>query len=130
MEQYLSYEEYAALGGALSEAAFPRAELRARRRLDALTQGRVAGMAAMPEEVKAAMAELIDVDASFGASAQAASPPPVSFAADGYLESYGGASERAELAERQLRACVEGLLYGLTDDEGVPLLYAGIGVRG
>ena len=127
MAQYLSFEEYAALGGRVSEADFPRAELKARKRIDAMTRGRVAGMARVPDEVRAAMAELIDVDATFGAAAQAARPVAASFATDGYSEDYGGAEERARSVEGMLRDGVEALLYGVTDDAGVPLLYAGIG---
>jgi hypothetical protein len=81
----------------------------------------------VPGEVRVAMMEIIGVDASFGASAQAASPVVASFTTDGYSESYGGVSERMSAAEAKLRGTVGELLYGVTDDEGVPLIYAGVG---
>lgn len=123
---YLTYEEYAALGGTLEEAAFPRAELRARKRIDSFTQGRVARMQTPPDEVKAAMAEIIDVEAGFGAAAQAKAPAVTGFSTDGYSESYGGAAERADSAQAQLDETVRRLLYAVADDAGVPLLYAGV----
>jgi len=44
MGMYLTYEEYLARGGALSEADFIDAELRARKRVDRLTGGRLEAM--------------------------------------------------------------------------------------
>lgn len=124
---YLTYEQYTAFGGTMTEEAFVLAEMKARKKIDAMTQGRVARMAEVPGEVRVAMMEIISVDASFGASAQAASPVVASFTTDGYSESYGGVSERMGAAEKQLSSTVGELLYGVTDDEGVPLIYAGVG---
>ena len=125
---YLSYEEYQALGGKLAEEAFSLAEIKARKRIDALTMGRVAYMAEVPEEVKAAMMEIIAVDATYSASAQAAAPVVASFSTDGYSESYGGAESRTAALEAQLTASIETLLDGVVDDFGVPLLFAGVSV--
>ena len=126
MAQYLSYEEYVVLGGKLGEAEYPSAELKARRRIDAMTHGRVARMARVPEEVKAAVAEIIDVEAVYGATAQAAAPVAESFSTDGYSESYGDARARGQEVRRQLAEGIAALLDGVTDDEGTPLLYAGV----
>ena len=130
MAQYLTYAQYTAWGGTLSEAAFNLAEIKARSRIDAMTQGRVAHMAAVPEQVQAAMMEIIQVDGTYSASAQASAPVAASFTTDGYSESYGSAESRTAAIERQLTASVETLLDGITDDEGVPLLYAGVPVAG
>ena len=133
MPRYLTYEEYAALGGTLPEAAFGAAELKARKRIDAVTHGRAARMAErrapgpMPEEVRVAMAEIIAAESAFGAAAQAEAPPVAGFSTDGYSESYGDGAARSREVERQLRRCVELLLYGVRDDDGAPLLYAGVG---
>ena len=123
---YLTYAQYAAWGGTMDEAAFELAELKARKRIDAMTQGRVANMAVVPEAVRAAMMEIIAVDAVYGAGAQCEAPVVASFATDGYSESYGSAEGRAAAVEKRLAAQVETLLGGVTDDDGVPLLYAGI----
>lgn len=124
---YLTYEQYQAFGGTMTEEAFALAEMKARKRIDAMTQGRVARMAEVPGEVRVAMMEIIGVDGAFGAAAQASAPVVASFTTDGYSESYGGVSERMGAAEKQLSSTVGELLYGVTDDEGVPLIYAGVG---
>ena len=126
MAQYLTYAQYQAWGGGLSESAFNLAEIKARSRIDAMTRGRVAYMAQVPEQVQAAMMEIITVDGTYSASAQAAAPVAASFTTDGYSESYGSAETRTAAIEKQLTASIETLLDGVTDDEGTPLLYAGV----
>lgn len=126
MAQYLTYEEYVAHGGAMEEAAYDFAELKARKRIDALTLGRVANMATVPEEVKAAMMEILQVDSTFSAAAQAAAPVAAAFTADGYSESFGSAEARTAAIERQLTASILALLDSVLDDEGTPLIFAGI----
>ena len=126
MAQYLTYAQYQAWGGELSESAFNLAEIKARSRIDAMTQGRVAYMQTVPEQVKAAMMEIITVDSTYSASAQAAAPVAASFTTDGYSESYGSAESRTAAIEKQLTASIETLLDGVTDDDGTPLLYAGV----
>ena len=130
MAQYLTYEQYQAWGGTLDESAFNLAEIKARARIDAMTQKRVAYMREVPEQVQAAMMEIITVDGTFSAAAQAAAPVAASFTTDGYSESYGSAESRTASIEKQLTASIETLLDGLTDDEGTPLLYAGVPVAG
>ena len=130
MAQYLTYEQYLAWGGALSEAAYNLAEIKARARIDAMTQGRVARMEEVPEQVQAAMMDCITVDQTYSAAAQAAAPVAASFTTDGYSESYGSAESRTTSIEKQLTASIETLLDGVTDDDGVPLLFAGVPVAG
>lgn len=125
-QQYLTYAQYQAWGGGLTEPAFNLAEIKARSRIDAMTQGRVAYMAQVPEQVQAAMMEIITVDGTYSASAQAAAPVAASFTTDGYSESYGSAETRTAAIEKQLTGSIETLLDGVTDDDGVPLLYAGV----
>ena len=127
MAQYLTYEQYQAWGGTLDEAAFNLAEIKARARIDAMTQKRVAYMQTVPEQVQAAMMEIITVDGTYSASAQASAPVAASFSTDGYSESYGSAEIRTAAIEKQLTGSIETLLDGVTDDEGTPLLYAGSG---
>ena len=126
MAQYLTYQQYTAWGGTLAEPAFNLAEIKARSRIDAMTQGRVAHMASVPEQVQAAMMEIIQVDGTYSASAQAAAPVAASFTTDGYSESYGSAESRTAAIEKQLTGSIETLLDGVTDDEGTPLLFAGV----
>lgn len=130
MAQYLSYAQYQAWGGTLSEAAFNLAEIKARARIDAMTQGRVAYMREVPEQVQAAMMEIIAVDGTYSAAAQASAPVAASFTTDGYSESYGSAESRTATIERQLTGSIETLLDGVVDDDGTPLLYAGVPTAG
>lgn len=126
MAQYLSYEQYIDWGGELDEQSFNYAELKARARVDALTMGRVARMEAVPEQVQAAMMEIITVDGTFSASAQASAPVAASFTTDGYSESYGSAESRTAAIEKQLTGSILTLLDGVLDDDGVPLTFAGV----
>ena len=126
MAQYLTYEQYQSWGGTLDEAAFNLAEIRARARIDAMTQKRVAYMREVPKQVQAAMMEIITVDSTFSASAQASAPVAASFTTDGYSESYGSAESRTAAIKKQLTGSIETLLNGVTDDDGTPLLYAGV----
>ena len=123
---YLTYEAYQSYGGTLGEADFNRAEFRARKRIDELTDGRVQAMAAVPEAVKLAMMSIIRADGAVGADAQAGSPPVAAFATDGYSERYAAPAERTAALEKQLNAEIRRLLTGETDDEGVGLVYKGI----
>jgi hypothetical protein len=127
---YLTYEQYLSWGGTLNEQAFNLAEIKARSRIDAMTQGRVARMASVPEMVQVAMMEIITVDSTYSAAAQAAAPVAASFTTDGYSETYGSAESRTAAIEKQLTASIETLLDGLTDDEGTPLLFAGVPTAG
>lgn len=126
MAQYLTYDEYVELGGTMPAENYRLAEIKARARIDALTQGRVAYMQTVPEQVQAAMMEIITVDSTYSAAAQAAAPVAASFTTDGYSESYGSAESRTAAIEKQLTGSIETLLDGVTDDDGVPLLYAGV----
>lgn len=126
MAQYLTYAQYQAWGGTMSAQAFELAEIGARKRIDAMTYGRVAHMASVPQEVQAAMMEIITVDATYSATAQAASPVVASYSTDGYSESYGSAETRTAAIEKQLTGAIETLLYGVLDDNGVPLTFAGV----
>lgn len=130
MAQYLTYTQYTAWGGTLKEPAYNLAEIKARARIDAMTQGRVAHMATVPEQVQAAMMEIITVDSTYSADAQAAAPIAASFSTDGYSESYGSAESRTASIEKQLTGSVLTLLDGVLDDHGVPLTYAGVAVAG
>ena len=123
---YLTYEEYTTLGGKMAETDFPRAEFKARKRLDYLTADRIQSMARVPEAVKYAMLEIIDADAAYGLSAQIESPLVASFSTDGYSESYGGAAEQSATAAQKLNESIRHLLTGETDDEGTPLMYRGV----
>ena len=123
---YLTYDEYLAYGGTLAETDFALAEFKARKRVDYLTDSRVEAMAEVPEAVKLAMMSIIKADGVVGVDAQAGAPLVASFSTDGYSENYGSAADQTANVERQLNREIGRLLYGLKDDNGVPLLYRGV----
>ena len=133
--QYLTYNEFRTWGlpegteppeGTMSEPEFMIAEFRARKRIDYWTDSRVKNMETVPEAVKHCMMAMIKLDTKYGAEAQIESPLLSSFNNDGYSESYGSAAERTATMERQLSRELARLLYGVKDDNGVPLLYRGV----
>lgn len=123
---YLTYDEYQSYGGTLPEADFTLAEFRARKRVDYLTDSRVEAMTEIPEAVKLAMMSIIKADGAVGVDAQAGAPLVASFSTDGYSENYGSAADQTANVEKQLNREIGRLLYGLKDDNGVPLLYRGV----
>jgi hypothetical protein len=58
--QYLSYNEYKALGGSLDMTPFNLLEFEARRKIDERTQNRLKKIEEIPEEVKMCMFALIN----------------------------------------------------------------------
>lgn len=126
MEKYLTYEEYTSYGGTLPEDAFNLSEFRAQKRIDYLTDKRVAGMAEVPEEVKLCIMSLIKVDSKAGVDAQVDNPLISSFNTDGYSESYGNTTDQIATLQKSMNATIREMLYGVLNDEGVPLLYRGL----
>ena len=123
--QYLTYAEYQGYGGTASETAYPMLEFRARKRIDRLTASRVQDMVTVPEAVKLCMMSLIGIDSKAGAEAQVDNPVVTSFNTDGYSETYGKAMSAAD-ADAAMSASIRSMLWGETNDNGVPLLYRGL----
>ena len=123
---YLTSDEYVTAGGTLSDTPFARLEHLARKRIDYLTDSRVQRMSAIPSAVKLCMVALINLEKTLGAEAQASNPTVTSFTTDGYSESYEGAIT-AENAAKRFNSIVFDYLYGELDDNGVPLLFRGVG---
>ena len=122
---YLTYEEYKAYGGTLSETDFTVMEFKCRKRIDKLTDCRVQKMSSVPEAVKLCMMSLIKLESAAGTEAQVENPVVTSFSTDGYSESYGKAMGASE-ATTAMNSTVYSMLYGELDDNGVPLLYRGV----
>ena len=81
-------------------------------------------MAEVPEAVRLCMLSLIGIDRKAGVEAQVENPVVTSFNNDGYSESFGKALS-AEDAEKSMSASIRSMLWGETNDAGVPLLYRG-----
>ena len=63
--QYLTYDEYKALGGSLDQTPFNLLEYEARKKIDERTQKRLVGVEFIPQEVKTCVFELIDTLQSY-----------------------------------------------------------------
>lgn len=122
---YLTYDEYVGYGGSASQTAFPTLEFKARKQIDYLTANRVQAMTNVPEAVKLCMVTIMNIDQVTGAEAQATNPQMTSYNTDGYSESYGH-SLSADDSAKQIKNQISAMLYGETDDNGVPLLYRGV----
>ena len=123
--KYLTYEEYVGYGGSAGQTAFLTLEFKARKTIDYLTANRVQDMAEVPEAVKLCMMTIMNMDQAAGAETQAVNPQMTSFNTDGYSESYGHSLSAADTA-KEIRKQIAAMLYGETDDRGVPLLYRGV----
>lgn len=126
MQKYLTYKEYVQMGGTANQTAFPPLELKARKRIDRLTDSRVQNMREVPEAVKFCAFALIGMESGVGIEAQVTNPVVTSFNTDGYSESYGHALS-ADEADKAMNRLVGEYLFGEVDDEGVPLLFRGVG---
>lgn len=122
---YLTYPEYKGYGGTAPLSDFAVLESRARKRIDRMTASRVQKMRAVPDDVRLCMVSLIEVDHKAGAEAQVKNPVVTSFNTDGYSETYGKALSVSD-AERSMSDTIKTMLWGVTDDRGVPLLYRGV----
>ena len=68
--QYLTYNEYKALGGSLDITPFNLLEFEARRIIDSRTMQRLKGIKKIPQEVKMCMLSLIDTINSYANKSQ------------------------------------------------------------
>ena len=122
---YLTYTEYQQRGGALPQTDFTLLEFKCRKRIDYVTDSRVQNMAEIPEAVKLCMMSLISMENAGGAETQVKKPVVTSYNTDGYSESYGHSMDASGVA-KTMNATIRDMLYGETDDNGVPLLYRGV----
>lgn len=122
---YITYDEYTQMGGTAAEAAFPRLEYMARKRIDQYTQSRVKAMQEVPEAVKRCAVELVNAMKTTDPTKTASEAALTGFSNDGYSESYGEALT-AETYESNLYEIIRVMLSGECDDNGTPLLYLGV----
>lgn len=121
---YLTYDEYTQMGGTAAEAAFPRLEYMARKRIDRYTQNRVKAMQEVPEAVKRCSVELVNAMEKTDPTKMASDAPLSSFSNDGYSESYAEPLT-AQAQENNLYGIIRSMLSGEYDDNGTPLLWLG-----
>lgn len=124
---YLTYEEFYDFGGDIADGAdFPRLCYRAGKFLDLHTHSRVKSMAQVPEAVKRALVEIIMIGSN-SAAALSNQQTVKSYSTDGYSETMSDGLSAAEVDALKYNVLLE-FLGEETDDNGTPLMYAGVEV--
>jgi hypothetical protein len=113
---YLTYAEYQALGGIMTDTAFTLSEYKARMFIDKLTHNRLHSFEIIPEAVKNCMIELINISQSEQGGKVISS------------ESSGSYSVSFDVANISTAKhdLVKTYLGGITDSNGVYITYAGV----
>lgn len=95
-EQYLTYEEYRALGGTLNQTPFNILEFEARKQIDLRTQNRLKNQT-IPDEVKMCVFHLINKIDEYSKTIESSNNNVASESIDGYSISYGTASQISQI---------------------------------
>lgn len=128
--QYLTYEEYKALGGTLDLTPFNLLEFESRRRIDSRTFNRLKGIdsADIPQEVKICEFKLINSASAYDEKLVNLSGNIASESIDGYSVSYLTGSELTETIKaksNELDDIIKQDLLGVIVN-GEHLLYCGV----
>ena len=130
--QYLTYEEYKALGGTLDLTPFNLLEFESRRRIDIRTQNRLKNVNSedIPQEVKLCVYALINSIQEFASSTSniASNSNVASENIDGYSVSYITANQISDIVKSKcdelddiIRTYLLGVIYN-----GEHLMYCGV----
>ena len=126
--QYLTYEEYKALGGTLNLTPFNLLEFESRKQIDLKTQRRLVGVQEIPEEVKLCDFHLINKIESYAKSTNTTSGNVKSENTNGYSVTYITASEIKSIIESkktELEDIIVTDLFGIVVN-GEHILYGGV----
>ena len=125
--QYLTYQEYLALGGTLEEMPFNLLEFNARKKIDERTFGRLVDKGQEYKEVKLCIYNMITTLNSYS-SYDAQNKAISSESTDGYSISYGTPQKSTtEAKNSELEDIIDTYLSNLIVDD-VPVLYRGADV--
>lgn len=113
--QYLTYEEYMALGGTLDLMPFELLEFECRRRIDERTQNRLKGIKTIPQEVKLCLFKLMNVMSSYDEGLDSVSRNIASENTDGYSVSYVTGSQIQEVLKTKSKEIDEIIMTYLTN---------------
>lgn len=123
--QYLTYEEYQELGGTLDETPFNIAELKARKKIDRHTYGRLKQLAEQSNEVKVCMYELINIDESYS-NYNNRDKSIAGESTDGYSVSYSSANGEVVKSQKdEDKQAIQTILAECKLEDGTPYLYCG-----
>ena len=122
--QYLTYQEYLALGGTLDEMPFNLLEFNARKKIDERTFGRLIDKGQEYKEVKLCVYNMITTLNSYS-SYNTQNKAISSESTDGYSISYGTPQKSTtEAKNSELEDIIDTYLSNLIVDD-VPVLYRG-----
>ena len=125
--QYLTYQEYLALGGTLDEMPFNLLEYNARKKIDERTFGRLVDREQEYQEVKLCVYDMIATLNSYS-SYDTQNKAMSSESTDGYSISYGTPQKSiTEAKNSELEDIIDTYLSNLIVDD-VPVLYRGADV--
>ena len=125
--QYLTYQEYLALGGALEEMPFNLLEYNARKKIDERTFGRLVDKGQEYQEVKLCVYNMITTLNSYS-SYDTQNKAISSESTDGYSVSYGTPQKSiTEAKNSELEDIINSYLANVVIDN-VPVLYRGADV--
>ena len=125
--QYLTYQEYLALGGTLDKMPFNLLEYNARKKIDERTFGRLVDKGQEYQEVKLCVYNMITTLNSYS-SYDTQNKAISSESTDGYSISYGTPQKSiAEAKNIELESIIDIYLSNLILDD-VPVLYRGADV--
>lgn len=126
--QYLSYQEYKALGGTLEEVPFNELEYECRRIIDSKTQNRLKSADEIPQEVKMLEYKMLDSLQQYYISLKKAQTGLKSENTDGYSVTYISSSEIGQLINdksNELQNLISTYLFGvIVNNEH--LIYLGV----
>ena len=123
--QYLSYAEYQALGGTLTETPFKILEFEARQNVDKYTFGRLKELESQNEEVKLCIYKLIGMLDSYD-SQETQNKAVSSESTDGYSISYQTPSKSlTEAKNSEIQSIVKEYLVDCKLEDGTPYMYCG-----
>lgn len=125
--QYLTYNEYKLLGGALDIMPFNLSEFNARKILDRRTQNRLAGIDTqdIPQEVKLCINEMIKALQSYD-SVTTRNKAVSSETTDGYSVSYNTTDKDFTNAKNNELEDIMGQYLGDVSVNNVPILFLGV----
>ena len=127
--QYLTFEEYQSYGGQLDEPTFNMEELKAQQKIDFLTNNRLMNDTVIPEPVKVAIYEVMLLFKEKENYENPESQNVTGFSNDGVSVTFENQSvkEYQESFDNRLSAKVKELLFGVSNEAGISLLYRGWG---
>lgn len=125
--QYLTFEEYQSYGGQLDEPTFNREELKAQRKIDFITNNRLVNDTVIPEPVKISIYEVMLLFKEKENYENPESQNVTGFSNDGVSVTFENQSvkEYQESFDNRLSAKVKELLFGVSNEAGISLLYRG-----